>query len=98
MDSQVTTIVIVGMVGGFAIVGRLLNEFFGRRGGGGRFRRDAAGLEAIRQQLTALQQVDATAIEVERLGEGLRFTTKLLAERNGVREPQLQPQHVITPH
>jgi hypothetical protein len=101
MDSQVTTIVIVGMVGGFAIVGRLLNEFFGRRGGGGRFRRDAAGLEAIGQQLAALQQsVDATAIEVERLGEGLRFTTKLLAERNGApsRETQRESERVITPH
>jgi hypothetical protein len=100
MDSQVTTIVIVGMVGGFAIVGRVLNEFFGRRGGGRRIRRDATGLEAIGQQLSALQQsVDATAIEVERLGEGLRFTTKLLAERNGVRELQRQPEHiVVTPH
>ena len=84
-----TTVVIVGMVGGFALVGRVLNEFFGRRGGGRRFRRDAAGLEAIGQQLAALQQsVDATAIEVERLGEGLRFTTKLLADRNAVQEPQ----------
>jgi len=99
MDSQVTTIVIVGMVGGFAIVGRVLNEFFGRRGGGGRVRRDAPGLEAIGHQLAALQQsVDATAIEVERLGEGLRFTTKLLAERNGAREPQRQPERVVTPH
>jgi len=99
MDSQVTTVVIVGMVGGFAIVGRLLNEFLGRRGGRNRFRRDATGLDEIGQQLAALQQsVDATAIEVERLGEGLRFTTKLLAERSGAREPQRQPEQVITPH
>ena len=100
MDREVTTVVIVGMVGGFALVGRVLNEFFGRRGGGGRLRRDSAGLEAIGQQLAALQQsVDATAIEVERLGEGLRFTTKLLAERNGAppRETQRQPERVITP-
>ena len=99
MDSQVTTIVIVGMVGGFALVGRVLNAFLGRRGGGGRVRPDAAGLEAIGQQLAALQQsVDATAIEVERLGEGLRFTTKLLAERNGALEPARQPERVVTPH
>jgi hypothetical protein len=44
------------------------------------------------------QSVDATAIEVERLGEGLRFTTKLLAERNGGLERQRQPEHAITPH
>ena len=59
MDQAVTTVVIVGMVGGFALVGRVLK-----------------------------QSVDATAIEVERLGEGLRFTTKLLADRNAVQEPQ----------
>lgn len=39
-------------------------------------------IEQLSAQIAALQQsVDATAIEVERLGEGQRFTTKLLAER-----------------
>ncbi len=99
MDKEVTTVVIVGMVGGFALVGRVLNEFFGRRGGGRRIRQDTAGLETIGQQLAALQQsVDATAIEVERLGEGLRFTTKLLADRNAAQEPQRQSEHIVTPH
>ena len=41
-----------------------------------------ADLREIRGRLGQLQQaVDATAIEVERLSEGQRFTTKLLAER-----------------
>jgi hypothetical protein len=40
-----------------------------------------ADLEDIRHGLGQLQQaVDAIAIEVERLSEGQRFTTKLLAE------------------
>lgn len=39
-------------------------------------------LQEIRGRLGQLQQaVDATAIEVERLSEGQRYTTKLLAER-----------------
>ena len=39
-------------------------------------------LREIRGRLGQLQQaVDATAIEVERLSEGQRFTAKLLAER-----------------
>ena len=44
--------------------------------------KSSMSLDDIARQLTALQQsVDATAIEVERLGESQRFTTKLLAER-----------------
>ena len=40
-----------------------------------------ADLKEIRDGLGQLQQaVDAIAIEVERLSEGQRFTTKLLAE------------------
>lgn len=39
-------------------------------------------LEDIAGRLTRLEQVaDATAIEVERIGEGQRFTTKLLGDR-----------------
>ena len=35
-----------------------------------------------RRSIAALQNsVDAAAIEIERLGEGQRFTTKLLSER-----------------
>lgn len=58
-----------------------------------------AALEQIAQRLEALQQsVDATSIEVERLGEGQRFTTKLLAERNGASERQRLAERAITPH
>ena len=39
-------------------------------------------LEEIAGRLAHLEQVtEATAVEVERIGEGQRFTTKLLAER-----------------
>lgn len=39
-------------------------------------------MDELRQRLEQLQQsVDSVAIEIERISEGQRFTTKLLAER-----------------
>lgn len=53
----------------------------------------AARLERIEQS------VEATALEVERIGEGNRFLTKLLAERNApIAPPSRSPERVITPH
>ncbi len=43
---------------------------------------DAKALQEISDRLTHLEQVaDSTAVEIERIGEGQRFTTKLLGER-----------------
>ena len=50
--------------------------------------RKAAGPDVSRfeSQIQALQQsVDTIAVEVERISEGQRFTTKLLSERTGER-------------
>jgi hypothetical protein len=46
-------------------------------------------LDEIAQRLARLEQaVDTTAVEVERIAEGQRFTTKLLAETAGrARQP-----------
>jgi hypothetical protein len=42
-----------------------------------------AALNEISQRLAHLEQaVDTTALEVERIAEGQRFTTRLLADRN----------------
>jgi hypothetical protein len=39
-------------------------------------------LDQINARLAHLEQVaDSTAVEIERIGEGQRFTTKLLSER-----------------
>jgi hypothetical protein len=44
---------------------------------------DAGTLEEIAARLARLEQVaESTALEVERIGEGQRFTTKLLGERS----------------
>ena len=41
--------------------------------------------------------VEAISIEIERLGEGQRFTTRLLAERDRLPSPR-PPAPSITPH
>jgi hypothetical protein len=72
----VTTIAIVAIVAGGSY--RLLKIWLQRSG---RLSTPEADLKEIRDGIGQLQQaVDAIAIEVERLSEGQRFTTKLLAE------------------
>ena len=47
------------------------------------------------------QAIDAVAFEVERIGEGQRFITKVFAERNNVALPESSAtprERVITPH
>lgn len=47
-----------------------------------------AELRAIEHRLGRIEQaVDSIAVEVERLGEGQRFTTKLLTERASANAP-----------
>jgi hypothetical protein len=72
----VTTIAIVAIVAGTSY--RLIKMWLQRSG---RLSNPGADLREIRDGLGQLQHaVDAIAIEVERLSEGQRFTTKLLAE------------------
>ena len=73
----VTTIVIVAIVCGSSYS---LLKMYMRRGSGTAV--PQPGLKEIHDGVGQLQRaVDAIAIEVERLSEGQRFTTKLLAER-----------------
>ncbi len=62
-------------------------------------RASATGIEA---RLARLEDaIDGIALEMERLGEGQRFTAKLLAERgNGTEAPAVPrpPERVSTPH
>ena len=57
-------------------------------------------LAEIAQRLAHLEHaVDATAVEVERIAEGQRFTTKLLSERTPTAPANGDPHRkVITPH
>ena len=56
-------------------------------------------LNDIAQRLARLEQAsDAMSVEIERISEGQRFTTKLLVER-GKAAAQVEPgKKVITPH
>jgi hypothetical protein len=48
-----------------------------------------ADLAAIEGRLARIEEaVDAIAVESERIGEALRFTTKLLGERSQARSPE----------
>jgi hypothetical protein len=48
------------------------------------------GMQRIDARLSEMQQsLDAVAIEVERISEGQRFATKLLAERGGTGAPEM---------
>lgn len=54
----------------------------------------SVSLDEIARQIAALQQtVDATAIEVERLGEAQRFVTKVLAGRSDPAHARLEADH-----
>ena len=61
--------------------------------------RSSVSLDEIARQIAELQQsVDATAVEVERLGEAQRFTTKLLAERPEPARARLEPPGNASAH
>lgn len=58
-----------------------------------------AMIEEIGQRLARMEQaMDATAIEVERVSEAQRFTTKLLVERGHQGPAEASRAKVITPH
>jgi hypothetical protein len=76
MIPAVATVVIVVIVAGTLYS---LLKMYMKGGGGGRT--PPADLKEIRDGLARMEQaIDAIAIEVERLSEGQRFTTRLLAE------------------
>jgi hypothetical protein len=73
----VAVIVIVAIIAGS--LHNLLKMYMQRGGGPGIPRAD---LKEIPERLARMEQsIDAIAIEVERLSEGQRFTTKLLSDQ-----------------
>lgn len=56
-------------------------------------------LEEISQRLGRMEQaLDATAVEVERISEAQRFTTKLLVERSHQGPVENARAKIVTPH
>lgn len=76
--------ILVSSFGGVVLIGGLARWIF--------FRRRPAALPHLEKDADRLRRieeaVDAIAVEVERISEGQRFTTKLLAER----VPDVAPQ------
>jgi hypothetical protein len=50
------------------------------------------------QEQGSSRAIDAIAMEVERIGEGQRFLTKVLADQQAARLQQPRPVGSITPH
>ena len=56
-------------------------------------------LDDLRDRLARIEQtVEATAVEVERVAEAQRFTSRLLAERASGAPAPRPPHQVVTPH
>jgi hypothetical protein len=100
-------ILLFGAAGSVALITGLIGGWVGAYLGARRAVRSAArdavapGQSLQSAQLAQLgQMVEAIAIEVERVSEGQRFTTRLLADRMPVGAAELRPRApgVITPH
>ena len=62
-------------------------------------RRVPIAFDALQERLQRIElAVEATAVEVERISEGSRFMSRLLAERTGAINLSTKPERVITPH
>lgn len=80
MTENEMVVSIVTIIGSVAVFGTIAWAYVERlkvkRGG------DAPQLNAIGERLARIENaVDAMAVEVERISEGQRFTSKLLADR-----------------
>jgi hypothetical protein len=114
MGISILPLIIVAMVGCVAVV---MTGIRGKRSAPRLDRADVKQildhLDALREQETTSGQlaagrlerleyaIDAIALEVERLGEGQRFVTKLLADRpteKQIVDAPAQRGRVITPH
>ena len=85
MDSNTAMIAIAGIVVNGLVIAVLGRAWLARRQPPPPI--PHGQLENIEMRLVQLQQaVDDVAIEMERVAEGQRFTTKLLAERGGDEE------------
>src|SRR4051812_27336630 len=97
MDHNTADVITFAMVGGTIITSVLIISLAvtRRRSRGA----DPSAIQLIAERLDRIEQaVDTIAIEVERVSEGQRFTSKLLADRAGeTLQPKSAPK-VVTPH
>jgi hypothetical protein len=81
MDRYTMMVALSGQICGTILIISLVGAWLGRRKSAA-LPKDV--MQRIDLRLTEMQQsLDAVAVEVERISEGQRFATKLLAERGG---------------
>lgn len=74
-------LVFIGLMAFLGTLAKVALALINRRRGGAAAL-DNKSLTEIADRLTRLEQIaESTAVEVERIGEGQRFTTKLLGDR-----------------
>lgn len=82
MDGNTMMVAITGQIAGTVLLITLVVLWARRRRGGSTLPADS--IQRIESRLSEMQQaLDGIAVEVERVSEGQRFTTKLLSEREG---------------
>ena len=87
MDNQTMAVAVMGQLIGLTIVLAIVWAWYKSRTQKLRPGPSDDGVRLLSAQIEQLQgSLDAVALEVERISEGQRFTTKLLAER-GERVP-----------
>lgn len=87
MDESTMIVAVMGQICGTALLITLLTLWFRRRRQDPGALPSPAGIQRIEARLSELQHaVDSVAIEVERISEAQRFTTKLLSERAGAEQ------------
>ena len=86
MTENEMVVMIVTILASFGAVGTVAWAYVERL----KIRRgaDPVGLDAIGERLARMENaIDTMSLEVERISEGQRFATKLLADRSGTSAP-----------
>jgi hypothetical protein len=77
-------VAVFGQISGVILIVSLINAVVRSRRGGSTAL-PAADLRRVESRLSDMQDaIDAVAVEIERISEGQRFTTRLLAERGEI--------------
>ncbi|MBI2795616.1 MAG: hypothetical protein HYX65_02800 [Gemmatimonadetes bacterium] len=90
MDKQTMVVAVMGQLIGLTIVLSIIMAWVKTRSPGKGQGPSSEAVQRLSAQIEQLQgSLDAVALEVERISEGQRFTTKLLSERGATVRPGL---------
>jgi hypothetical protein len=88
MPEEIMVIAVTAVISGTTLILGLAGMFFSYRAK----RFTPGSLRGLDDRLTRMEQaIDAIAIEVERISEGVRFTSKVLVDRAGSALPSGEP-------